>query len=914
MSEKTLFLLDSYAMAFRMFYAFAKAPLMNSAGIDVSMVHGYWGAVLRILAKHKPTHFAIVRDKNAPTFRHELYPEYKANRGPMPEEMAAQMPMLQETLEASGLPLLGEIGYEADDVMASVAVAAERAGFDKIFLITKDKDMSQIVTEKIHLFHLEKGADGIDFGREQVIEKYGVPPEQIRDYLALMGDASDNVPGVPKVGPKTAVQLLTEYGNIDSIYEHLDDIKKKGLHDTLEANRENAFLSRELVTLQSSRGFSGTLEELEFKGIASDALFEIFKANELNSLTRLLETVPSRAGWVAPMEEIVEAVPEVLPEYVLVDNAEKFEAMRSEFESAEVIALDTETDGLNPMECNIAGLCMSVDEARGYYIPLGHTDEIGFPFGNMDFEVVKSWFTALWQKQGVTWVFHNAKFDMHVVRRAFGLATIPGHVCDTLIVAWMLSPGDHGLGLDEQVRRELNHVMIPIEDLIGRGKNQIPFTRVKTVTAAEYGAEDAVYTLRLRNKLLPKLEQRGYEKFLEEMEMPLLKVLLEMEETGVAIDVSTLQGLAREMEARIFKLERQIYEFAGGEFNIGSPKQLAEVLFDKLALPEIKKRSTDSSVLEELAAETAAPIVFSIMDYREQKKLLSTYVNVLPTLLNPTTNRIHTTFLQWGTATGRLSSRDPNLQNIPVRSESGKKIRAAIVPGSKENVILAVDYSQIELRMLAHLSGDENLIADYCNGIDIHARTASGIYGVPLENVTSDMRRDAKVVNFGVLYGMTAFRLARDLKIARRDAQNFIDGYFNLYAGVKNYIDEIAAFAHKNGYVETLSGRRRYIPEIFSTDKTECKMAERMAVNTPVQGSAADLIKIAMLRIANRIQEENLPLKLMLQVHDELVFECPRERVEEMGNVVKYEMENSMVLKVPLVASVGFGENWLEAH
>lgn len=914
MSEKVLFVLDSYAMAFRMFYAFAKAPLMNSAGIDVSMVHGYWGAVLRILAKHKPTHFAIARDMNAPTFRHELYPEYKANRGPMPEEMAAQMPMLKETLEASGLPLLGEVGYEADDVMASVAVAAERAGFDKIFLVTKDKDMSQIVSDKIHLFHLEKGADGIDFGREQVIEKYGVPPEQIRDYLALMGDASDNVPGVPKVGPKTAVQLLQEYGNIDNIYEHLDEIKKKGLHDTLEANRENAFLSRELVTLQSSRGFSGTLEELEFKGIASDALFELFKANELNSLTRLLDTVPSRAGWVAPVETVVEAAPEVLPEYVLVDSAEKFASMQAEFEHANVIALDTETDGLNPMECGLAGLCMSVDEGKGYYIPVGHTDDLGFAQGNMDFETVKAWFSALWQKPGVTWVFHNAKFDMHVVRRAFRLSTIPENICDTLIVAWMLSPGDHGLGLDEQVHRELNHVMIPIENLIGRGKNQIPFTRVSTALAAEYGAEDAVYTFRLRNKLLPKLEENGYAKFFEEMEMPLLKVLLEMEEAGVAIDKQKLQVLAREMEARLFKLEHEIYEMAGGEFNIASPKQLAEVLFDKLLLPEVKKRSTDSTVLEELAAETGAPIVFSIMDYREQKKLLSTYVNVLPTLLNPETHRIHTTFVQWGTATGRLSSRDPNLQNIPVRSESGKKIRAAVVPGCADNVILAVDYSQIELRMLAHLSGDENLIADYCNGIDIHARTASAIFGVPLESVTSDMRRDAKVVNFGVLYGMTAFRLARDLKIPRRDAQNFIDGYFNLYSGVRKYVDEVTAYAHKNGYVETLSGRRRYIPEIFSTDKTECKMAERMAVNTPVQGSAADLIKIAMLRIAKRIKDESLPLKLMLQVHDELVFECPRDRVEELGNIVKSEMEGAMILKVPLVASVGHGENWLEAH
>lgn len=917
MPEKRLFLLDSYALAFRMFYAYYKSPLINSAGLNVSMVHGYWGAVLRILDTHKPTHFAIVRDVSAPTFRHELYPEYKANRGPMPEEMVAQMPLLQETLLASGVTLLSEPGYEADDVMASVAVAAERAGFDQIFIVTKDKDMSQIVNEKIHLFHLEKGAEGIDFGPEQVLEKYGVPPSKIRDYLALMGDSSDNIPGVPKIGPKTAAQLLSEFDNIDNLYLNLDKISKKGLLENLRENKEKAFLSRELVTLQSTRGFSGTLEQLEYTGVNTEALTDLFKKNEINSLLRLLKPISDRLAQKTLNAEM-DFSKEEEPEYILVDSNEKWESMKLDFQSKKVIAVDTETDSLSSMTAGLVGLCLSCDEARGYYIPLAHTDELGLELNNFNKDLVSDWFTTLWNDPQIEWVFHNAKFDLHILKRSFGI-NLKARISDSLIAAWMLSPGDLGLGLDEQVRRHLHHEMIPIENLIGRGKNQITFNRVPVSDAYTYGAEDAVYTLRLWNTLLPKLKERDYEKFFLELEMPCLKVLFEMEEKGVSIDSEELKKQSAEIELRIIDLEKEIYGMAEGvEFNIGSPKQLAEVLFDHLELPVIKKtqtgRSTDSVVLEELSVVAPHPIVFAIMEYREIKKLQSTYLSVLPDLVNPETKRIHTSFIQWGTATGRLSSREPNLQNIPIRTEAGKKIRAAFVPQKKDDVILSVDYSQIELRMLAHLSGDEKLIAAYNHGADIHTQTAAAIFNVPLSEVTSDHRRDAKIVNFGVLYGMTAFRLARDLKISRTRAKEFIDDYFSLYQGVQHFIDKTVAFAHENGYVETLTGRRRYIPGIDSHDRTECQMAERMAVNTPVQGSAADLIKIAMIRIADRIEKEKLPLKMILQVHDELVFECPKSQVESLSLMVKEEMESAMSLSVPLIASVGFGSNWLKAH
>ncbi len=899
-------------------------------------MHGYWGAVLRILAKHKPTHFAIARDvAHTKTFRHDLYPDYKANRGPMPEEMAAQMPLLGESLEASGIPLLSEPGYEADDVMASTATAAVEAGFDHVVILSKDKDMSQIVSDKIHLFHLTKGADGIDFGPEQVLEKYGLPPEKIRDYLALMGDASDNVPGVPKVGPKTAIRLLNDYGDMDNLYANLDKITKKGLHDNLANNREKAFLSRELVTLQTKRAFSGNLDALEYNGLHVDTLATMFKEHEINSLLRLLENIPSKTGFVregmdgeasGEGAERASFPVDELPTYICVDNDKTFEQMKAEFSAASIVGVDTETDGLDPMQCNLVGLCLAAADdngkvTKGYYVPLGHSDEIGFPLpvgknGNFDFNKAKDWFRDLIQSPREL-VFHNAKFDLHVLARAFKIPQADidkANIIDTLIAAWMLSPGQSGLGLDNQVMQRLQHEMIPIENLIGRGKNQITFNRTPIKDATEYGAEDAVYTLRLWEPLKKDLEKFDYVKYFFEQEMPLLKVLYQMETVGVAIDVPALKVLEQELQHRIEKLEKEICDMAGFEFNIGSPKQLGEVLFDTLGLPEIKKRSTDAVVLEELSYKAPHPIVFSVIEYRELKKMQSTYITVLPTLVNPETKRIHTSFIQWGTATGRLSSRDPNLQNIPVRSDLGKKIRAAFIPQGKDNVILAVDYSQIELRMLAHLSGDAALIESYKEGIDIHARTAAAIYGVDINDVTSDMRRDAKVVNFGVLYGMTAFRLSRDLKIPMGQARDFIEGYFGMYQGVQQYIEDIKTSAHRDGYVETLSGRRRYIAGIDSSDRMESQMAERMAVNTPVQGSAADLIKIAMIRIQKRINDENLPLRMMLQVHDELVFECPRDQVDAMAQMVKTEMEGAMLLKVPLVASVGFGENWLEAH
>ncbi|MCK9181413.1 MAG: DNA polymerase I [Fibrobacteraceae bacterium] len=906
-------MLDSYALAFRMFYAYAKTPLINKDNVDVSLVHGYWGAVLRILAKHKPTHFAIVRDVSAPTFRHDLYPEYKANRGAMPEEMARQMPLLIETLEASGIPLLAENGYEADDVMSGVADVAYKEGFEQIFLLTKDKDLCQIVNDRVHLFHLEKGADGIDFGPEQVKEKYGVPPEQIRDYLALMGDSSDNVPGVVKVGPKTAMDLLGEFGNIDNLYANLDKVTKKSLRDNLEKGKENAFLSRELVTLQASRGFKGTLDQLEFRGLESDALAKIFKANEINSLLRLLETVPSRAGF---SEELPRQKLKPL-KTVLVQNTETFESMKSSVSKCESPALYVAKDGENPMTAVLVGVSVAVSEEKAFYVPFAHTDDIGFPLENFDLQTFKVWFVPTFCDAQKEWRMFAAKTDLHILSNAFGIKLVPIKILDSQIASWMLSPGETKYELDDLVVRRLGDERATRESVVGHGKNEIPFVRISLADATAYFAKSAALVYSLWDNVREELEKRGSKKCFDNLEMPMLRILFQMEEYGVAINSKVLIELSKVFSTRIERIEEKIYDLAGGKpFNIASPKQLAEVLFDDLKLSTGKKseKSTSAAVLDQLSIESPHPIIDAIFEYRELKKLQNTYVDVLPTLVNPKTHRIHTNFVQWGTATGRLSSRDPNLQNIPVRSEEGKKIRAAFIPGSADKVILSVDYSQIELRMLAHLSKDPKLTEAYKLGADIHTQTAAAVYGKDPSQVTADERRNAKVINFGVLYGMTSFRLARDLRISRTEAQMFINGYFNLYSGVKEFEDRVTKFVREHGYVETITGRRRVIPGIDSHDHTERLMAERMAVNTPVQGSAADLIKMAMIRVATRIEKEKLPLEMILQVHDELVFECPADRAEELGAIVKKEMENAMILDVPLVASVGFGKDWLEAH
>lgn len=927
-----LFLIDSFALAFRIFYAFSRNPLLNSKGQDNSLVHGYWSNILRILSSQKPSHFAVIKDMGRKTFRHDLYPEYKANRSDMPEEMKDQLPRLEEILQASGLPVLGREGYEADDLMAHLAVKAERAGFD-VYLVTKDKDMGQIVSDHIKMFHLEKGNEATIQGPAEILEKFGVPPSQMRDYLALVGDSSDNVPGVPKVGPKTATELLQAYHDLDGVYANLEKITRKALHTNLAENREKAYLSRELVTLQTNHDFGISLEELHFSGVEREALKALFQEHELQMLSRQINSVPDRKGVLSSGTSQDAGDREISPppEYTLIASDAALLQLEQDLADYPLLALDTETDSLVGWKANLVGVCLCAEPGRGYYIPVGHCEpEEAAPMdlfhaestaprklraGQVSAKALQKYLRKLCSDSARTLLFHNAKYDLQVLSR-FGVE-VQCALQDSMLGTWVLDPGQPSFGLDDQVRRRLGHTMIPIESLIGKGKSQISFADTPLDKACEYGAEDAVFTFRLWQKLEPELRAQGLLDVLQQQEIPLVRCLVDMEREGICIDSVELECIRKDLGTRLAQCELEIIRHAGGEaFNINSPKQLGAVLFEKLGLPTIKKTSTgystDASTLEELRG--IHPIVESVISYRELSKLLNTYVDVLPSLVDAGTGRLHTSFVQTGTATGRLSSRDPNLQNIPIRTSEGKRIRAAFIARSANHVLLSADYSQIELRMLAHLSQDPALCHAYCEGQDIHAATAMAIFNVPREQVNSDMRRQAKVVNFGVLYGMTAFRLARDLGIERHAAKAFIDGYFGLYSTVKDWVEGIVQHARSEGAVHTITGRRRVIPGIGSGDHTERQMAERMAVNSPVQGSAADLIKIAMVRLHNRIQKENLPLRMLLQVHDELVLECPKDFADEASRIVKTEMESAFSLRVPLVVEVGQGSNWLLAH
>ncbi|MDR1829469.1 MAG: DNA polymerase I [Candidatus Fibromonas sp.] len=840
-----LLLIDSSALAFRMYYAYARNPLRNSKGQLVSLLHGYWGAILRIIKMHKPEYFAIVKDVSRTNFRHELYPEYKATRSPMPQEMVEQIPYLNESLETSGIPILEREGFEADDIMAAVAKrAAEKNCL--VFLVTKDKDMAQIVDDKIHLYHIEKGAKGVDFGIEQVREKFGVAPEQMRDYLALVGDDSDNIPGVAQIGPKSAIELLTKYGDLDNIYKNLAELPK-AKQSLLEANKEKAFLSRKLVTLRSDYDFGYKLENLRYQGLKREELYNLFKKYEVPSLIPLLPHAEDGPSLFSMLPE-----PFTRETHIIIETVEALQKMEEDLKSAKVLAFVALQNG---------AVSVSKKEREFYELP-------------QDITLYREWLKEIFENENMELVFYNAKAVFHIWDED---SWPKGKFWDALLAQWLFRSGTHNGG----------------------------------------SPENAAALIEKWGSIKGELKNKNLFELFENKEMPFIKVLYKMERYGIAIDNIALANLNSELQKKVAEYEAQIFEIAEERFNLSSTKQLSQILYEKLKLPVLKKSvrgpSTDAETLEMLLEQNDPhPILEPIMNWREFQKLQSTYTEALPKLLSPKTNRLHTTFLPWGTATGRLSSVNPNLQNIPVRREEGKRIRAAFVPSQKDWKIISVDYSQIELRMLAHLSGDPELSSAFSQGIDIHSVTAARIFET--KDVSREMRSAAKIVNFGVIYGMSAFRLARELRISRSKAAEFINGYFNLYSGVKTYFDGVIKEAKKSGFIETIAKRRRYLPELRASDQQKRTMAERMATNSPIQGSAADLIMEAMLRLHAKIEGENLPLRMLLQVHDELVFECPKERAEEFSQMIKHEMENAWPLSVPLLANVGIGDNWLEAH
>lgn len=892
-TRKRLFLIDGSALAYRSYFAFIRNPLINSKGENTSAVFGFTNSLLKILKENQPDYMAVVFDTKAPTFRHEIYEEYKSTRAKMPPEMAEQLPRVREVTEAMNLPILEIDGYEADDLMGTLARKAEEEGLD-VMLVTGDKDFLQLVDEHIKVLNPKKAGEAPELLDEKgVEEKFGVPPEKVIEVLALMGDASDNVPGVPGIGEKTALNLIAEFGTLENVLKNADKVKKKNVQKGLKEHADLARLSKKLVTIDTKVPYKLEFSQLKRRDFDSPRLLALFKELEF---TRLLQEI-------SPTQK------EEKVDYRIVNSEKELKKLAAELKEAGEFALDTETTGLNPIDADLVGLSLSIKEKEAYYIPVGHTDKEG----NLDLSLMMESLKEILEDEKVKKTGHNLKYDLQVLRRS-GIQ-LEGIGFDTMVASYLLDPSFRQHNLNYLALEHFDHSMIPITDLIGSGKKQKSFAQVPIEDACKYSCEDVDFTLRLKKVFAPKLDQFSLEELFSKVELPLIEVLAEMEMVGVSIDTAYLNKLSKQAEGQLEGLTSQIYDLAGREFNINSPQQLSQVLFEDLKLQSVRKTakktglSTDIGVLEILAKEHPLPAF--LLEFRQLSKLKSTYIDALPKLVNKRTGRIHTSFNQAVTATGRLSSSEPNLQNIPIRTDLGKQIRKAFIPRDKDFVILSADYSQVELRILAHFSQDRTLVNSFKKGEDIHNRTASEVYGVKIDEVTSEQRAIAKTTNFAIIYGVSAYGLSQQTDMTVQEASVFIDVYFKRYPQVREYIDKTIELTRGQGFVTTLLGRRRYIPEINSSNRQKREFAERTAVNTPIQGSAADLIKVVMIDIHRELEKRKS--KMLLQVHDELVFEVHQDELDQIKKMVKDKMENTVKLDVPIKADIGVGENWLEA-
>ncbi len=890
-----LFLLDGTALVYRAHFAFLRNPMMNRRGEVVSAVFGFANALFQILRQEKPEYLGVAFDRGEPTFRHERYAAYKANRPPMPEELIPQLPRVQQLVAAAGLTGLQREGVEADDLIGTMARHAVDAGCD-VVIVSGDKDFMQLIGPGVRQWiPPTAGGEGQWIDAPEVVAKWGVDPGQMIDLLALMGDASDNVPGVQGVGPKTAAQLLQQYGSLDAVYAHLEELGKKAVRARLEQDRENAYLSRELVTIRTDLDpLPCALSDLVVAPVtARPELIALLQELEFR---RLLETLgPSAStGWQA--------------EYAALGSLDELDRWLERWKASGLpLAIDTETDSLDARTARAVGLTLAWEAGRAAYLPIGHVDG-----PNLDAGGVVERLGPILSDPAVTLIGQNLKFDLHVLA-GLGL-TARGRLEDTLLAAYLVDPeGRHSLDALSEV--QLGHRMIPIKDLIGEKRDQITMDRVDVARVAEYSGEDVDVTLRLHPLLLQQLDQLGLRALWSDLECPLVQVLLRMEQAGVKVDTELLGALSTVMAVDLRRLEQEIHAAAGEEFNVAAPRQLERILFDRLGLPAKRKtktaRSTDQEVLEELAS--LHPVPRLTLEHRELAKLKGTYLDALPKLVDPRTGRIHAGFHQMVAATGRLSSSDPNLQNIPVRTPRGRAIRQAFIAAEGCRLVSA-DYSQIELRVLAHLSHDAGLLEAFATGTDVHAATAERIFGVPAAKVDPGLRARAKTVNFGVIYGMGASRLARELSIPLSEARAFIEAYFAKMPGVRGYLEGVQQQAKRDGFVTTIFGRRRPLPGLASGDARLRAQSERIAANTPIQGSAADLIKRAMLRVDQALADRGLAARLILQVHDELVLEAPQKEVPEVEALLREAMEGAASLRVPLKVEVGRGLNWDEAH
>jgi len=883
---KTLYLIDGTALIYRAFFAFIKNPLINSRGENISATFGFTNSLLSLISEHSPDYISVAFDTGKPTFRHEMYEHYKATRQKMPDDLIDQVPRVKEAVDALGINQMELDGYEADDVIGTLAVRGADKGFE-VFMVSGDKDFMQLLCPGISMYVPMKNEI---INAENVEERYGIPTEKIIDLMGLMGDSSDNVPGIPKVGKKTAVELLKQFGSLDNVIEHCEDISKPSIRKSVRENHEQAILSRKLVTIKTDIPVEIDFDNLRFHGINMDTARDFFREMEFTSL---LKSIKNKE--------------EIQPAEVIIVTASDIDDFFKELTNYNEIAVDLETTSLDVMQAEIVGISIAAGESV-WYLPVAHKHG-----ENLEPKILFTRLKSLLGDTAVSKIGHNAKYDGIILKRN-GFEITP-FTFDTMIAAYVLEPGSRGYALDKLADKHLNRQMQSITELIGKGKNQRSFAEVEIESAAKYSGDDVDVTLCLKSIFAPRLEKEGLIHLFTDVEMPLMEVLMEMEMKGVCIDMPFLKDMSGHLSNQMGQFEKEIYESAGEEFNINSPKQLAEILFKKIGLKPVRKSktgySTDIDVLTKLAKIHELPEL--VIEYRQFMKLKSTYVDALPNMVNPETGRIHTSFNQAVTSTGRLSSSGPNLQNIPIRTEFGRTIRKAFIapPG---HVILSADYSQIELRIMAHMSDDTVLKEAFMEGVDVHTKTASILFGQFPELVSSEQRRQAKTINFGVMYGMGAFTLSEQLGISRNEAKRFIDNYFKTHQGVKSFIEKIISEAEQNGYVTTMLGRKRYLPDIKSTNRNIAEFARRTAINTPIQGSAADLIKVSMVNLPRHLKEKGLKASMILQVHDELVLEVPENEIDTVITIVKETMEGALELSVPLVVDIGYGQNWLEAH
>ena len=918
-----LFLLDAYALIYRSYYAFIKNPRINSKGLNTSAIMGFLNTLNEVLTKEKPTHIGVAFDPHGPTFRSEAFPEYKAQREETPEDIRKAVPIIKDLLKAYRIPILQADGFEADDVIGTLAEKAGSIGVET-YMLTPDKDYGQLVRDNVFIYRPRHGGGYETMGPREVCEKYGIPsPTSVIDLLALMGDSADNFPGCPGVGEKTAVKLINEFGSIEQLISRSGEIKGK-LREKVEEHVDDIKMSYFLATIKTDVPIDLDMESLKLVEPNEDELGKLLLDLEMKSFAdRVLKKSQKPQKFVNQQLDLFaeftpngqdlfenssfETLKTTPHDYKLVDNQEDLKKLCDYFLTNKILSLDTETTSTSAIDAELVGLSFAVKEFEAFYVPIPANREEALQIVNI--------FKPVYENEEILKVGQNLKYDLEVLHN-YGIE-LKGKMWDTMIAHYLIQPELHH-NMDYMAEIYLNYQTIHIDELIGpKGKNQKSMRSLLPSQVYEYAAEDADITLRLKNKLEPELKKAECEDLFYNIEMPLMPVLAEMEMNGVCLDTESLAETSKQFTNRMNEIEARIYELAGEQFNIASPKQVGEILFDKLKIVEKAKKTktgqyvTSEEVLQQL--RNKHEIVADILEHRGLKKLIGTYIDALPKLINPKTGHIHTSFNQTITATGRLSSSDPNLQNIPIRGEDGKEIRKAFIP-EPGCLFFSADYSQIELRVMAHLSQDAQMIEVFREGKDLHAATAANIYKKPIEEVTRDERTKSKRANFGIIYGITVFGLAERLDIPRDEAKMLIDGYFETFPLVHDYMEKSKEVAREKGYVTTLFGRRRYLPDINSHNATVRGFAERNAINAPIQGTAADIIKVAMIRIFNRFKAEGIKSKMILQVHDELNFSVYPEEKEKVEGIVLEEMQNALNLSVPLVADSGFGKNWLEAH